>query len=152
MVMPSLRLGLFVLGAVLVAMTTSAGFFYLELPGNRSEHPGDKWVRPALKQYSGLQQDFNLVSNRKLWIKERITPEDSETDSLDWTYLGTVVDAGVFALIWRGDLDQIVRMEVGDEIAAGVKVLDIDNNSMRYTQDGKEKVVLLFDASKPAPK
>lgn len=133
--------------AFFLLLLLTVGLFYLMLPYGHSGDIGDRWQEPTLRQRAGLPEDFNLVSNSRLWGDTVGNLQNAEP-ILRWSFLGTVVEGGTFyALVWKSDLNQITRLVRGDEVVPGVNVVDIDHNSMNYVEAGELRMIRLFEGA-----
>ena len=129
---------------ILLVIVLSSSYFYVRIPAVDPGSDMTAWSDPSLYAHESLAQDFNLLSNSDVWGEGVMSPAGGPLVDEEWTYLGTVVDEQAFALVWKSDVNQIIRVSIDEEIYTGVKVLDIDDNSIRYLQDGDEKMIQLF--------
>jgi hypothetical protein len=146
--MLSPRLLLWPLAGVIVVSLASSAYFYSFSSNPIEDSAENRWRDPSLQRHASLTADFNLLSKRNIWRLEG-GAQNTQRVSREWSFLGTVIDGGNFALVWRSDVNQIVRVSEGDEIVPGVKVTRIDDNRLIYAEDGKELVTELFSTAKP---
>ena len=135
--------------AVAVVSLASNSFFYLSFPDDDDRSVYTNQSVNQLQKYVGLQKDFNLVAAKKIWGSRKISAQSiGGAENGSWELLGIFNEAEQYALIWRSDQEQIVRLLVGDEIVSGLILSEIGSNGIRYQDSTSEVVVPLYSTTK----
>lgn len=110
----------------------------------------DNWTLPMWSPYQPSVPPRALAA-LELWGEDDstrdIVEDQTPRDASAWEFIGVVQDGEIRqAVIEVGQDRKLRRLNSGDQLPNGAKILDIGANEMTLTDNGAEITLKLFDA------
>ena len=112
------------------------------------------WSRPSLVQFDRLESSLEKLNASSDWGETAHTTQAFVPDgqNLSWQLIGIVNRDDDFAICWLADSSELVRLSVGDEIVAGVRITAIDRSAVTYKDEqGEHRMPLYGDSAQTMP-